>query len=594
MKVLGLIFFLFTAEVFAMKEYLAEAKTFGSVSLGNPKSADFSFTEPKGDVSSLVSLNDTSLAGKGAEATEQDIFASGGDKMSIGNFLTHSNVEQINAREEHQINAKSGFYKASIALENNPLGELGGEVLTHRQNVLTKANKTCEEGVSFEVDILRQLVYTPPPRRLIDTEITLYYPEYVKKVGGKNDEIGPLRVGQTNYQINIERFRQYACPHFKPVDAVTGKRYEVDCHRIRNFTLVKVVDFDRDYIVDRYGRTYNPVRLIRISYKHDTYQSDQKGEERWQILNSESEPLIEGNYCFEKKRVCLDKGEKRFEEFKVTRPCWKEKITYQCHSEPREGCAHLKECTLQKSECMSAHKSPCLKWKRTYLCTVSRQEVTRSLSGQRIFCLNGDCYNPEIGQNHDLSEAASYLAVLSQMSKDKEGSDVPRVFSGEKTGCSRHMMGFTNCCSSMGGWGVSTSLSHCSGEEKALSQKREKKLCHYVGTYCADKGPFGICLRKKSTYCCFGSKLARIFQEQGRPQLGKDWGSAEEPNCEALSAYELQRLDFSKMDLREIYADLLKDVPVKAGKAIPHQLKDQMPKMQDKVHGRETGVQGAL
>lgn len=34
----------------------------------------------------------------------------------------------------------------------------------------------------------------------------------------------------------------------------------------------------------------------------------------------------------------------------------------------------------------------------------------------------------------------------------------------------------------------------------------------------------GICLTKRDVYCCFQSKISRILQEQGRPQLGKTWG----------------------------------------------------------------------
>ena len=148
------------------------------------------------------------------------------------------------------------------------------------------------------------------------------------------------------------------------------------------------------------------------------------------------------------------------------------------------------------------------------------------------------------------------------------------------------MINFTNCCTAMSGWGKSMGLSSCSGEEKNLAKKKEKKLCHYVGKHCAEKGPFGICLRQKQTYCCFASKISRLFHEQGRPQLGKNWGTSKDPDCSAFSVEELTKLDFSKMDLSELYADLFQNVSQKALKTVPHQLKDQMPTAQKKLKER--------
>ena len=51
-----------------------------------------------------------------------------------------------------------------------------------------------------------------------------------------------------------------------------------------------------------------------------------------------------------------------------------------------------------------------------------------------------------------------------------------------------------------------------------------------------------------STSCNFNSKLARIINEQGRPQLNKGWGSASNPECKGFTPEEFQKLDFSKID----------------------------------------------
>jgi conjugal transfer mating pair stabilization protein TraN len=50
--------------------------------------------------------------------------------------------------------------------------------------------------------------------------------------------------------------------------------------------------------------------------------------------------------------------------------------------------------------------------------------------------------------------------------------------------------------------------------------------------------------------------LARIINEQGRPQLDIGWGTAESPDCRGLSPEEFQSIDFSQIDLSEYIDDM--------------------------------------
>jgi hypothetical protein len=65
----------------------------------------------------------------------------------------------------------------------------------------------------------------------------------------------------------------------------------------------------------------------------------------------------------------------------------------------------------------------------------------------------------------------------------------------------------------------------------------------------------GVCLTKKKVYCCFESKLSRILQEQGRQQLNKPWGKPKTEQCLGFTIDEFARLDLSKMDFSEVYAE---------------------------------------
>lgn len=90
----------------------------------------------------------------------------------------------------------------------------------------------------------------------------------------------------------------------------------------------------------------------------------------------------------------------------------------------------------------------------------------------------------------------------------------------------------------------------CEQKEFELAAKKETKVCHFIGSYCASKSPMG-CIEKRESYCCFNSPLGRIIQEQARPQLGRTWGDAENPTCEGISVGDLAKLDWSKIDISE-------------------------------------------
>jgi conjugal transfer mating pair stabilization protein TraN len=67
------------------------------------------------------------------------------------------------------------------------------------------------------------------------------------------------------------------------------------------------------------------------------------------------------------------------------------------------------------------------------------------------------------------------------------------------------------------------------------------------------------CVQEAKVFCCFNSKLARIVQEQGRPQLATfnpPWVYAGSGNCRGFTPSEFQMLDFSKMDLSEYLGDI--------------------------------------
>ncbi len=145
-------------------------------------------------------------------------------------------------------------------------------------------------------------------------------------------------------------------------------------------------------------------------------------------------------------------------------------------------------------------------------------------------------------------------------SKDGSCAGQIYIFGGKDMRCrsSDKLFGLTGggCCDKDK---VAAGLVSCKDNEKMLSKKRQNDLCHSVGSYCSKKIKLGgakMCVQNSDSYCCFNSKLARIFHEQGRPQLGMGWGSSDAPDCRGFKPEEFQKLDMSKMDLSEFTSSL--------------------------------------
>lgn len=96
----------------------------------------------------------------------------------------------------------------------------------------------------------------------------------------------------------------------------------------------------------------------------------------------------------------------------------------------------------------------------------------------------------------------------------------------------------------------------CGQQDTEAAMLNSSGYCHEVGSYCSKEWPLIGCVQRSKSYCCFNSKLARIMQQQGRPQLGIGWGSSESPNCSGFSPNQFQSLDFSQIDMSEYYEDL--------------------------------------
>ncbi|MDA0344656.1 MAG: conjugal transfer protein TraN [Proteobacteria bacterium] len=299
---------------------------------------------------------------------------------------------------------------------------------------------------------------------------------------------------------------------------------------------------------------YKDVEVLTSDSNEDTIEDSCKGYEKQSnkgLCRYGEEVIIEGP---ETREFC--EGD---DCISVTRDWWKKRRTYHCKHPSEDNCGPFRAAGCEQTEavCKTRVGDVCVENQKTFLCRSQRlgNGVTK-IGGDVPFCLDGNCDDRSWTPNKDFAEAMSKMSIFREIAKDMDAENAT-VFRGTGMKCSKSTMSFQDCCGS-GGWGRSVGLGqNCSEDEKNLKKERDANKCIRVGTYCSQKEAITkICLTKKTSFCCFGSKLAKIVHAQGRAQLGIGWGDAEHPDCRPFTVTELQNIDFSKIDLSELYSEI--------------------------------------
>ena len=270
------------------------------------------------------------------------------------------------------------------------------------------------------------------------------------------------------------------------------------------------------------------------------------------------ESISDKGNCEYTSRQCIEgAGTRTIEGISLYSDCWLEEAIYQCRTQEEDKCKALlqKGCYQIDSKCVSyLEEGHCSRWEQTFECQEGGQKLNGvRLKGEKPFCLDGSCVNQSWTPNGDMIESLSKLAIFKEMQKDMD-PDTSVVFKGKKLRCSRKPAGFMDCCK-VSGWGKNIKLASCNENEQELAQLRKLNKCHLVGTYCAER-KLGICTRKKTSYCCYNSKLAKLIIVQGKQQLNLSFGSPEHPQCEGLTLTQFTKIDFSKLDLSELFTEM--------------------------------------
>jgi type-F conjugative transfer system mating-pair stabilization protein TraN len=325
-----------------------------------------------------------------------------------------------------------------------------------------------------------------------------------------------------------------------------------------------------------HGTKYTCQPLITIVYEEDSYEV-LPGE--WVSTCDRLEEKADQGLCSYTSRTCTQgKGTRLIEGVPITQDCWQEAFTYRCEYPSKDDCGPLRarRCVQVDSCCKQMIGKTCVVYNQTYQCKGKASKTYTITGGSTPFCLDGNCRDQSYESNDEMMSSLAQLTLLKEMQGQiKNGL----IFKGQDDRCSKYVLSFKDCCGAGKGWGKDVGLSSCKAKEKGLSKKRKAGLCHRIGTYCAKK-ILGKCIQKKTTYCCFNNKLLKAFHEQGRPQIKLGWGKPDKPLCRGFTIAEIQRIDFSKLDLREVYEDLMQKFNPQKQEGTEQKIRDRIQTIQ--------------
>ena len=427
--------------------------------------------------------------------------------------------------------------------------------------------KTCEEGgddIIHECFENRNVIVEVPVKTATLTvnhlQFTPTYQQetYVIKKGNfwRHTKYG-TRQRHTGYSLRLPKeinaFKAVFCNGFRSVDCITQQLFNIDCKYIEKFKINSgnISDSGDCLIIN------TPVNSLNITLEHKTYEGE--AIDSWVGCDS-LEQMVEEGLCEYGERILTQGPETRnINGYPIFKDEWQYKQIYNCKMF-KDECSSLRAqgCHQVNSRCKEWMNDKCWIYEQTYACPNGkfsrRQFHDPNLAA---FCLTGNCHQQSYTANADMLDAIARLSLLKEVQTDlRANHHDPKIFKGDKYICRRDCLSFKDCCRRMKGWGVSLKFASCKAEEKQLAKMRQQSLCHQIGTYCAKKF-LGKCIQKKTSFCCFGTKFARIIQEQGRSQLNLGWGDPKCPDCRSITIEELTKIDLSKINFSEVFIDLI-------------------------------------
>ena len=255
---------------------------------------------------------------------------------------------------------------------------------------------------------------------------------------------------------------------------------------------------------------------------------------------------------------------RRINEKDIYRAWWQAERIYSCAqgNEMGNDCGPLEadpSCKLTDSQCLAEDEGQCFNTQYRYECSSAAGAQSTECVPVNV-CVGDNCVGAPQEPDENFASAAVALklaAHIAEAGQSGQGEDAIRVFEGTEIHCQRTTG--ADCCKDSG-WAVGV-LHECTEGEKLLYDLKQAGTVAYVGSKCV-VNIFGLCANRFHKYCAFPSKLGRIFQQQGRAQLGRSFGSADTPDCAGLSLAQIHSMNASAMDFSELFVDVASEARV--------------------------------
>lgn len=274
-------------------------------------------------------------------------------------------------------------------------------------------------------------------------------------------------------------------------------------------------------------------------------------------IDESSCDFVKSGQCFyQSGEPCLDAGvAKIIDAVPVTRACWGESLNYQCVSGKTSNCEPLleKACSNTESKCLSQLNGACSHILRTFQCVEHSCYPDKKVCQGTVFCADGSCDASKSDESDDINEGISRLGALvgsaEEVASHQVQNNSPSIFKGEKFECEKYPLSLRDCCTDSG---FLEGIINCPKPLQDLQKAKVEGRVALIGDY-QDK----FYQTKKFVYCIFPSKLSGIVQIQGRlGQLGIAFGEPKKPNCRGITPQELERINFSALNLSPIVHEL--------------------------------------
>lgn len=328
------------------------------------------------------------------------------------------------------------------------------------------------------------------------------------------------------------------------------------------------------------GQLSGKVHLMNSSCRpsFDATWIERKPVMHW--VNSCSESYLRQNSCTVSNETCtVGAGTRNISGMSTYSSCWTKAQSWSCaaedtckalpHSEksPDEMLPGDTNCVAVNKKCSLSVGGVCIQTFNTEKCSTKLPDDLDLTCDTSLECTgtpeenanNPKCKVDDYYSGTSMATAITKLSILKEIGGHFDPNSL-RFFTGEPMACSKGALGTFNCCSDSG-WANDVGAHSCSTEEKDLAVAKQKNMAIEVGTYCAEKTAFGICIRHKTSYCVYDSEISKITMSAAKSQLGKSFGESKNPDCTGLTQDELVNLNWDEVDWSPVIGDIQVTIP---------------------------------